>query len=50
MQYASVLYPSYLDLVRRVQPYSVQVGTVCGEAATPVLHGTRLGGDTGIVL
>ena len=49
-QYASVLYPSYLDLVHHAWQYSVQVGTVRGEAAIPVLHGTQLGGDTGIVL
>ena len=49
-RYASVLFPSYLDSVRRAWPYSVQVSTVGGEAVTPVLHGTRLGEDTGIVL
>jgi len=48
--YASVFYPSDLASVRRTRPYSVQVSTVHGEAATPVLHGTRLDGDAGIVL
>ena len=48
--YMSVLYPSDLATVCRARPDSVQVGTVHGKEATPVLHGTRLGGDTGIVL
>ena len=49
-QYASVLSRSDFASVRRARPDSVQVGTECGEAATPVLHVTRPGGDTGIVL
>jgi len=50
VQYASV--PSQYDLasVRCARPDSVLVGTVCSVVATPVLHGTWPGGDTGIVL
>ena len=48
--YTSVLSQYDLASVRRTRPDSVLVGTVCGEVATPVLHGTWPGGDTGIVL
>jgi len=50
VQYESVLSQYYLASVRRARPDSVLVGTVCGEAATPVLHGMRSGGDTSIIL
>ena len=49
-QYASIQSQSDLASVRRERPDSVQVGTVRGEAAIPVLHGTRPGGDTGTAL
>jgi len=49
LQYTSVLSQSGLASVHCVLPDSVQVGTVCSEAATLVLHGTRPSGNTGIV-
>jgi len=50
VQYASVLFQYDLASVHRLRQDSVLAGTVCGEAATPVLHSTWPGGDTRIVL
>jgi len=50
VQYASVQFQSDLAAIRHAQPYSVRFATVRGEAATPILHGPRPDGNTGIAL